>query len=186
MEIGLPTTAYVLLGLLAQRPMAGHELSSLADHSVAYFWPVPRSQVYRELPRLERLGYLRGRHVEQTDAPDKRVYEVTDAGRAALHTWLNEPTYQRSRVKNGLLVKVYLAREMAPERLAGLLADHRVDVEAYLTDLQAIDDRLAAVAGTWHSRATVRYGIHQSRAVLAWLDEIEREVAERVGEGGPR
>jgi DNA-binding PadR family transcriptional regulator len=45
-------------------------------------------QVYVTLARLERAGLVQGVQVEQSAAPDKKVYEVTAAGRELVTGWL--------------------------------------------------------------------------------------------------
>src|SRR6266511_3722518 len=77
----LPTTAFAVLGLLSLRDLSGYELAAFADQSLAYFWPMHRSLVYRELRRLEDGGYVAGTEVAQDRVPDKRVYRLTERGR---------------------------------------------------------------------------------------------------------
>ncbi|MGH3666494.1 MAG: PadR family transcriptional regulator [Egibacteraceae bacterium] len=169
----LPTTSFALLGLLRSKSMSGYDLAALADQTIAHFWPVPRSQLYRELGRLEELGLLAGTAVAQRDAPDKRLFELTEQGRAALQAWLDEPTFQHERPKNGLLVKLFFARHMAPGRLRELLAGYRAETELRLSHLQTISDRLADMPEAAYQRATARYGVRRAQAALAWLDEVE-------------
>jgi DNA-binding PadR family transcriptional regulator len=45
------------------------------------------------LSRLERAGLVRGVQVAQSAAPDKKVYEVTAAGREEVATWLLDSSW---------------------------------------------------------------------------------------------
>src|SRR5919106_171688 len=74
----LSDSSVAVLGLIAIRPTSGYDLAAFADRSIAYFWSIPRSQLYRELARLEKLDLIVGTHVAQRSAPDKRIYEITD------------------------------------------------------------------------------------------------------------
>jgi DNA-binding PadR family transcriptional regulator len=189
--VDLPVTSYALLGLLFGRPMSGYELATAADRSIAYFWPVPRSQLYRELPRLAERGLVGVESVAQTTAPDKRVYEITAAGRAALREWVDADDIPGERRKNGLLVKVYLARCGSPDTLPRLLAGYRDQVELDLADLRELVDRLAASPKDRFGRLTARYGVLANEARLAWLDEAQRFAAQeqadlaRTADGTP-
>jgi PadR family transcriptional regulator, regulatory protein AphA len=174
----LPTTSYAVLGLLSMRPMSGYELASHADRSIANFWPIPRSQLYRELPRLAELGLVAAETVEQTTAPNKRVYEITATGREALRTWVDADDIPGERRKNGMLVKVYLARFGSPGTLSRLLADHRRQVEQNLADLRAIVEHLTPRPEARYGRLTARYGVLAAEAQLAWLDEAEEFAAQ--------
>ena len=52
------------------------------DVSTANYWSATPQQLYRELERLEGEGLLDARVVEQQRRPNKRVFTLTDAGRA--------------------------------------------------------------------------------------------------------
>src|ERR1022692_3858578 len=80
----LPVTSYVVLGLIGHKPGGGYSLATFAARSISHMWPITRSQVYAELPRLESLGLIAGTNVMQEKLPDKCTYELTDAGTDAL------------------------------------------------------------------------------------------------------
>lgn len=96
-----PAARTATLGLVAIRATSGYDLVAYADRSIAYFWSIPRSQLYRELARLERLGLIAGTHVPQRSAPDKRVFEITEEGRAVLEAWLESPALPTAPSRNG-------------------------------------------------------------------------------------
>ena len=48
-------------------------------------------QVYNTLGRLESAGLVSGEEVPQQGRPDRRVYRITDAGRAELAGWVTRP-----------------------------------------------------------------------------------------------
>lgn len=173
----LSTSCLAVLGLVAIRPASGYELVAFGDRSIAHFWSIPRSQLYRELARLERLGLIAGTRVAQTSAPDKRVYEITEAGRVELVTWVESPVLPNVSSKNGLLLKVFMARHARPESLRPLLRAYRESVELHLADLQAIVEQLADREKARFGRLTARWGILHAEASLAWLDEAEATTA---------
>lgn len=173
----LPTTSYAVLGLLANGPMPGHQLSNLADKSIAHFWSIPRSLVYRELVRLEHLGYLRGTDVSQQKLPDKREYELTNSGRAELTRWLNEPGFERGRFKDGFLVKFFFGRHMDPASRKNLLDEYRAQAQAYLKDLEAIAAKLERVPGAEFPRLTALRGIRAVEGQLRWAEDVEQMLA---------
>lgn len=174
----LSASSLATLGLVAIGPVSGYELVAFADRSIAYFWSIPRSQLYRELARLEGLGLIAGTHVPQTSAPDKRVYEITEEGRTVLAAWVESPTLPPDRSKkNGLLLKVFMTRHAPPEALGPLLRGYRESVQRQLADLQAIADQLTNRHRARFGRLTARWGVLHAEASLAWLDEAEAFVA---------
>ncbi|MEJ7704000.1 MAG: PadR family transcriptional regulator [Geodermatophilaceae bacterium] len=173
--MSLSTTTYVTLGLIAKHPGSGYEIAALAARSIAHFWPIPKSQLYSELTRLADLGFVAGTAVRQDRFPDKRVYEVTPAGLVALREWLDDLTVERLRSKNAALVKFFFGAFMSPERLAPLVREYRLDAERRRAELVAIADRLESqlTPERLFGLATIRHGILQAEAAVAWTFEAE-------------
>ena len=182
--MSLPPTTYVTLGLLAKHPGSGYDIAAFAERSVAHFWPIPRSQLYSELARLEDLGFVTGTAVRQDRLPDKRVYEATETGLAALREWLDGPGFERVRSKNAALVKFFFGRFMSPERLSVLLQEYRTDAETRRAELLAIAKRLESQPspGRLFALATVRHGILQAEAAVAWTTEAEELIQRALAE----
>jgi len=177
----LPTTSYAILGLLAEGPMSGHRLSVKADLSIAHFWSIPRSLVYRELGRLEELGYLSGADVAQQKLPDKREYRLTDAGRAELSRWLDQPGFEKGRFKDGFLVKFFFGRHMDPASRARLLGEYRSQAQGYLEELDAIAAKLDGVPGAEFPRLTALRGIRAVEGQLRWVEDVEQMITKNPG-----
>ena len=61
----LPATSWAVLGMLAfDEELSGYELKKWADHSLRFFfWSPAISNIYGELKRLQRLGYVVAREV---------------------------------------------------------------------------------------------------------------------------
>jgi DNA-binding PadR family transcriptional regulator len=73
---------------------------------VGFFWRARHSQIYPELARLEGEGMVTHRVVEQQDRPDKKVYEITDAGLEALKGWVTAPV-EPWVARDELVLKAY-------------------------------------------------------------------------------
>jgi len=91
---------HAILGLLAQRPRHGYELRAAFSAVMGgeENWDVKPAQIYTTLNRLEEAGLVEECLVEQGSGPEKRVYDVTEAGRAALQEWFSSgvpPEHQR-------------------------------------------------------------------------------------------
>src|SRR4051812_9453950 len=88
----ISATDAALLGLLTQGgELSGYDLQRRAETSGGFFWAPAKSRVYAVLPQLVERGYATSREVVQTGRPNKQLYRVTKAGRAALQVWLEEP-----------------------------------------------------------------------------------------------
>lgn len=172
----LPETTYAVLGLLSRSASSGYDLAALADRSLGYFWPISRTLVYRELGRLQSLGWARSAAVPQDRLPDKRVWSTTPEGDRALDSWLAQPAVTGSGNRNGFLLKFYLGARMPPAAMRELLEDYREALQTARTDLAALVERLSGIPGARLGRLSALHGLRTAEARLAWIDEIEAEL----------
>lgn len=79
---------HAILTALSEKPSSGLELARRFDRSIRYFWSATHQQIYRELNKLEEIGYISAREERETLQGQKKTYEVLPAGRAALAQWV--------------------------------------------------------------------------------------------------
>ena len=65
------------------------------------------STLYRTLRGMEEAGWVASRWESGGPGPQRRVYDITDAGRAALEEWILVLRQRRERI--GLLLEAYEA-----------------------------------------------------------------------------
>jgi DNA-binding PadR family transcriptional regulator len=172
----LPTTSYAILGLLSRGPKSGYDLASLAERTIAHFWPIAKSQMYGELARLERLGYVRGTAVRQRKTPDKRVFRLTAGGESALDAWLREPPVTRDRYRSAFLVKVFFGERIPAETLDDHFERYATGVERYGKELRRITTQTAGQPEVEYPRATALLGQHLTEAVALWIRHVRDDL----------
>jgi DNA-binding PadR family transcriptional regulator len=172
---------YAILGALTLGPMSGYDLKQFADESVRHFWAESFGQIYPILRRLEADGLVARQPAPPAPAAsgpptgrERIVYGITDAGRAALARWVGEPPHHEvGRVE--VLLKLFFARNGPPGTAEHLLRAFRAEHAARLERYAAVERRLRAERGTFadlpYWLATLSYGRHVSRALVAWCDE---------------
>jgi DNA-binding PadR family transcriptional regulator len=182
----LPTTAYVLLGLLTIREMSGYDLKLLADRSIKHFyWSPTKSQIYSELRRLESHALVTMREIIQAHRPDKRLYSITPAGREAVQQWLESADIKPDTYKSLFLLKVFLGHLLPQDTRASLFEERRQQVEGELHrceqqrhDLEEKLQGAATAEEALFSLLTLQHGIVRIHAELAWmqatLDQLKR------------
>jgi PadR family transcriptional regulator, regulatory protein AphA len=183
-NLKLPATAYVVLGLVSIRPMSGYSLIGFADRSIGSFFPLTRSHIYTELDRLRGLGLLEATEAEQDNAPTKRVYQITPAGRDALQGWLDIASGEE-RSRNLFLVRIFFGDRTSPERMADLLDEFEAAARERRDRLAAIADRLADRPGSVFRRSTALFGLHREQANLDWLAEVRPMLLAAAATGTP-
>src|ERR1700689_4738263 len=80
-----------LLGLLAIEPMSGYDLGLTIRGSIGHFWNESYGQIYPNLKKLAGGGFVNCKTERQKGKPDRRIYSVTEKGRARLTEWLTVP-----------------------------------------------------------------------------------------------
>src|SRR4029450_2451244 len=84
----------VLLALLATEPAHGYELRAPLQLALGPLADALNAgQVYVTLTRLEKAGLVGSERVGQADRPDRKVYELTAAGRARVMEWLEDTSW---------------------------------------------------------------------------------------------
>ena len=51
--------AHALLTSLLEQPSSGYDLARRFDKSIGHFWQATHQQIYRELGRMEKAGWIR-------------------------------------------------------------------------------------------------------------------------------
>src|ERR687898_1699001 len=128
------TLDYVILAGLLRQPRSGYDLSRWMAGETSHFFSIGHSSVYPALSRLEEAGLVEHRAVASERGPERKVYSITEAGRAALLTWAQEPAAERE-VRDEQLVKALcygiLPEERALERLQEERERHERKLKMY-------------------------------------------------------
>ena len=168
-----------MLGLVDKIPdSSGYDLAAVAGRSLAHFWPISQTLLYRELDRLTDLEWVEATRVEQFRAPGKWTYRTTTAGREELAEWLAGPVRAKSSYRSGFLLRFFFAYRMDRGQLESLLVEYRQLLHPQRAEFEAIMNTLQVV-GTAEARAgrmTALHGLRTAEARLAWTDEVAAEL----------
>ena len=184
-----------LLGLLNYEPMTGYDLNKEFNGSLGYFWPAKASQIYRELDAMEKCGWLTSERVIQDEKPNKRVYSLTEQGKAEFMDWLSslDPLKNSGRMKSAFLMRVFFGGELSREQTLELFRSFREVVFEHSKQMQAVKDELKGFtpdAGYDSNRAvywklTALSGEIMCKANLEWADKAI-EILENMTEQEPK
>jgi DNA-binding PadR family transcriptional regulator len=164
---------YILLGLLLLHgPSYGYDLArTMAPGTVlGSVVHVGASHLYALLAHLERDGLICVTLRSQGARPPRRVCALTEAGRAAVLRWMDEPVSRPREVLLDFPLKLYLAQQHDPARALGLVRSQRDLFAAQLTDLRSeLQPAVQIEQETFED--LVRDGrIKRIYSTLAWLD----------------
>jgi len=174
---------YAVLGFLSYRPMSGYDIESWMQASTGNFWHAKLSQIYTTLKSLETEGMVTSEIAPQEGRPDRRVYTITEAGRADLQTWISTPLVEHEVKKDSLLLKLFFGLPAGKNALLTQLRLqldlHRQKKREYEQDtpqamIRFLSDQpeLAGHAQLWE--ITRQFGVQYEAMYIGWLEESIR------------
>ena len=117
---------HAVLGLLDDGPSYGYELKQRFEETIGPQWGrLNIGHLYQTLDRLSRDGLVTSERVAGDVRPDRRVYELNDAGRAELGAWLSEPAVRGSGYRDELFFKLLVAARTGTDAVAGVVSRQR-------------------------------------------------------------
>ncbi|ABW10532.1 PadR family transcriptional regulator [Frankia sp. Mgl5] len=78
-----------LLGLLAEGPASGYDLTRRFEQVLGAVWPAGHPQIYGELSRLAGDGLI---EIDSEGPRGRKAYRITDSGLDEIRRWLREPS----------------------------------------------------------------------------------------------
>jgi DNA-binding PadR family transcriptional regulator len=166
-----------LLALLSQQPRHGYELHDLFGAAIGGHWEVNSGQIYSSLERLARDGLVAEEAIEKGGGPDKRVWGVTDAGRADLADWFQSAVPREYRLRDEFYLKLMLAivtRSGNPRRVVQV---QRRELLQELHDLLARRDAADPLRELAHI-LLLDSAIMHTDAEMRWLEMVEARLDE--------
>jgi DNA-binding PadR family transcriptional regulator len=165
----------LFLALLAADRGHGYELKQSLEQEFGELLPALNAgQIYTTLARLERDDLVVGQSVAG-DSRRKRVYELTERGRAALAAWIETPV-PGTRLKDEFFMKLVVVAS------AGL-AEPRTVIDGqrreYMQSLRDLDALLAANGKSTAAELLVEGAVLHLKADLEWLDLNEQRLTAR-------
>ncbi|HIV58991.1 MAG TPA: helix-turn-helix transcriptional regulator [Candidatus Stackebrandtia faecavium] len=164
----LNATAAALLGLLHDGSMTGGQLMSEATRRLGPFWTMTRSQVYRELPALAEVGYVRvGKPGPRASVP----YTISAAGKRAFTKWINDES-GIGQLRDPVALRTAFADHMSPSALSEMYKSALEYHTEALSDVRARAKELAADDAGASTAMEFATGYH--KAAITWLKNRQK------------
>lgn len=170
---------YALLGLLAEGPASGYELTRRFQEGIGSFaWTAGHSQIYPELARLVADGLV---EVVAEGPRGRRDHAVTDPGREALRSWLMGPRAGGRTVRNEFVLRLFLLSVLDPADASLVLDDVERAVETQTTQIEAAQTEIreAGLPSSYGPNMAAEYGVRANRATQEWARWAREQLAQR-------
>ncbi len=173
-----------ILGLLNYGSMTGYEINKAFKDSLSYFWNAQTSQIYRELQTLKKNGWATDEVIEQDGKPDKKLFTITESGKAELTRWLIDEDTEYA-MRSPLMMKTFFRGERSIEEniayfdalsegcdaFAARMTATPPDIEGYAKE---IGDPMKAL----YWKMTVDFGTMYAQMYRSWIEKCRKELEE--------
>lgn len=184
---------HAILVSLCEQASSGYELARRFDRSIGYFWTATHQQIYRTLRVMENNNWVRATTVLQHGRPDKKVYAISDSGRAKLARWIAEPL-SPTRPGRGSALTDSSTRDIAVKlrgagygdvaalytQVTALRAERVKSLDTYRgIEKRTFADPSALDGAALHQYLVLRGGIRAEESAIDWLDEVAEALQEK-------
>lgn len=169
-------TKFAVLGILSWTPLSGYEIKQAYEFSAGKIWSTSYGQLYPALKELRDEGLATVSVQRREGHPERKVYEITESGRAALSAWLEAPA-DRFQYRVEVLLKVLHGFREPPRVTIRQVERFREEMTARFDVYEATRTNIEARAGGEFDAAvpywllTVRCGELVTRGFVDWCDE---------------
>ena len=176
----LPATSWAVLGMLSfGEELTGNYLKKWADWSIGFFyWSPSVSQIYAELKKLEKLGFVQSRLVNEPGSRGRRVYAITESGIEAVRTWSREAPVDAPVLKHGVMLRMYMGHLNDPDQLKAIVRDHIVNLEDKLRRAAEHADHSDREPGWAFSQLSLRWAQRYFRAEVELFEQLLGDIDE--------
>ncbi len=185
----LTTPDLILLSLLAEKPMHGYQANAELERRQIRDWAnLSRPQVYYSMEKLARAKLTRPfRSAGPAEGPERRVFQTTKHGRAALADALEREDWATARERPPFLTWMALSWQSRPGVFHEQIQRRRKFLERELArEKETIEAVCAEVGHDSHEAVwMITLMIAQFETELRWLRKVEREAKKRASARHP-
>lgn len=167
--------AHTILTILTYSPCSGYDISKRFEEGVSCYWKASQQQIYRELGKMAKQGWVTHQSIPQEGKPNKKIYDLTAAGKAELMRWFEQPS-EPTPIREDLLVKVLAGSSMPNETLKQELVSRRQFHQQTLNEYQAMEQCFLSQDNPTPEELarylTLRRGIRYEESWVSWCDEV--------------
>lgn len=174
--------ACAILGLLSWQPFSGYDLKKIIAESDLFYWSGNNNQIYHSLVALHKAGLVTQQVQYQESLPAKKIYTITEAGRAELARWLRADP-ELPELHSGFLIQLAFAGALPGDALDSLLGKYEEEIETQLRMRLVQGARSRPATGATRREQYLWEKIHAHLAAayqheLDWVRDVRRGLDE--------
>lgn len=163
--------------MLENESGTGYDIAKKFEGSFGNFWNASHQQIYHELGKLAKDQLVRWKAVPQDGKPDKKVYEITQAGIEEIKNWMHTPLPSQ-KVRDHLMVRMIATHLVDPMVLHDQLTEHMNRCRNKLNTLKKYEESFFDMAGGKTLQTELIYlslirGIELQESWLQWASKVQ-------------
>ncbi len=160
----------ILLGFLMYGSMTGYELKKFFEMSFSFFSGLSYGSIYPALKKMEEEGLITMAMEVQDGAPNKKVYTISDSGRAAFVAGLKVPV-EFERQRQPLLTRLFFFSFLSREERLAITETYLRSVEKMGQSVEAARPEIEICADRYQ-RLCLEFGTRFLRDLAANITDL--------------
>lgn len=168
---------HAILAILEKNNATGYEIAKQFEGDLRFCWQTSHQLIYRELSKLTKEKLVYFSLVGQAGKPDKKRYELTDAGEQELFRWLESPI-KLANPNDSFAIKLFSGQIGCKDSILTELKSQRAEHRQRLQQFRQFEnhhfpqDKRLPRDKRW-LYLTLRKSVLMEEAWQAWADEAE-------------
>lgn len=165
---------FIILGLLAHKPLTGYEIKLNIDKQLSFFWNAGYGSIYPTLASIENSGYATSSSIVE-NSRSKIIYTITEKGKEHLKEWLERPV-KKDELRYETLVKLFFSSEVGDAEALKHIIRFEENVRAKLAIFEVYEKNLENVSTKEKHKyilLTVMFGIETYKSYLIWCKKAK-------------
>lgn len=160
----------ILLGSLFDKSLSGYDLKKIFSLSFAFFSGLSYGSIYPALKKLEQEGLITMKLEIQENAPNRKVYTITEAGKQAFLDSLKSP-FGIERYKDALLMRMFFFEHLSKQERLDAAGDYLNQVKSVATQLEAVRPEVEANADRYQLLC-YQFGLRAFKDLIRNIDQV--------------
>lgn len=175
---------YAILGLLVHQPLSGYDLKKIISRSNTFYWSGNNNQIYNELIRLHKDGFLSQETIFQENKPPRKIYAITESGKEKLVVWLRSKPLPAER-KHPFLIQLAWADLLSESEVDELLASYEEEltmhcIMAEQQENSTMANRIPTARQAFFWAQIQKNWMGYYRTELEWVQSIRKELLNKA------
>ncbi|MFC1992005.1 PadR family transcriptional regulator [Chloroflexota bacterium] len=166
----------ILLGILQEGKTHGYRLNEYVNHVMSLFADIKKSKVYYTLEKLEKDGCVENEIEREGKRPERRVYKITDKGKAVFLQLLRDNLGEFTRTYFNDDIGIAFMGQLPNQEVQKLLDKKRKMVQSALKQFSEVSDH----GGNW--QYVITHNIAHLEADLTWINSMTSEMKKKGDE----